>query len=115
MARRAGRTGRVTMTALVFIGAAWVFDQAVWPLIRMMTAGDGGMLVFGVALIHLAVIAVAYAALRGRISTGLFVFMSVVYGALALLAFFFFSMSSPLRLPDIPLAGWESFFAWLRG
>jgi hypothetical protein len=108
MARRAGRTGRVTMTALVFIGAAWVFDQAVWPLIRMMTAGESAMLVFGVALIHLAVIAVAYAALRGRISTGLFVFMSVVYAALALLAWAAFGLPSVLRLTGVSLQSWAT-------
>lgn len=111
MARGVGRTtGRVTMTALVFIGAAWVFDMAVFPIVRMMTAGDSSMLIFGVAMIHLAVIATAYAALRGRISAGLFGFMAVVYAGLAALAWFGFGLPGVLRLASVPLSAWSATF-----
>jgi hypothetical protein len=106
MARRSGRTGRAVMTALVFIGAAWVFDQAVWPLIRMVTAGDSAVRLAAVVLLHAAVIAVAYAVLRGRISAGLFTVMTALYAALATLAWIAFGLPGALRLTGVSLESW---------
>ena len=114
MARLKAPKGRILLTIAAFIGVAWVYDQTVFALIAAIS-GDAGVRFLGIVLIHAAVVASVWVLVRGRISSGGFTALTVIYAGLAALALLGFSYSTPLRLTEVPLHVWPEVLAFATG